>query len=24
VHESEVVDRVVRMRDGRIIDSGAI
>ena len=23
VHESEVVDRVVRMRDGRIIDSGA-
>jgi putative ABC transport system ATP-binding protein len=24
VHESPVVDRVVRMRDGRIIDSGAI
>jgi putative ABC transport system ATP-binding protein len=24
VHESEVVDRVVQMRDGRIIDSGAI
>ena len=24
VHESEVVDRVVRMRDGRIIDSGVI
>ena len=22
VHESEVIDRVVRMRDGRIIDSG--
>ena len=24
VHESEVVDRVVQMRDGRIIDSGVI
>jgi putative ABC transport system ATP-binding protein len=24
VHESDVVDRVVRMRDGRIIDSGVI
>ena len=24
VHESEVVDRVVQMRDGEIIDSGAI
>jgi putative ABC transport system ATP-binding protein len=24
VHESDVVDRVVQMRDGRIIDSGAI
>jgi putative ABC transport system ATP-binding protein len=24
VHESPVIDRVVRMRDGRIIDSGAI
>jgi len=24
VHESEVIDRVVRMRDGRIIDSGVI
>jgi putative ABC transport system ATP-binding protein len=24
VHESEVVDRVVRMRDGRIIDSGVM
>jgi hypothetical protein len=24
VHESEVIDRVVRMRDGRIIDAGVI